>query len=140
MAEEKEVATIQSANFVDKLRDRMKQTMIDLIPETQWNSMLKNEIDSFFSDKTNRHAYGNETTPSEFKVAVRKVLTEEIQRKVREMLSSEEWSEYWNGMEQMTGEKLGEFIQANGRLILDNWVKGLVANILQSVKFTNFHG
>ncbi len=134
MADPTDVAKFEPTNFVDKLRDKMKQSMIDLIPEEQWNAMLKAELDSFFSDKTDRNAYSYNTVPSELKQVIRRILNEEIQKKVREMLHSPEWSAQWKNNEMIAGEKIAELLKEHGAQILNAWLAGAIQQVVTSMR------
>lgn len=134
MANPTDVTKFEPTNFVDKLRDKMKQSMIDLIPEEQWNSMLKSELDNFFNDKTERGAYSHNTVPSEFKVAVRRIISEEVQKKVKDMLHSPEWEPYWKNNEMLAGEKIAELLKEYGAQILNAWLSGAIQDVVQRMR------
>lgn len=134
MADGQEVTKFEPINFVEKLRDKMKQSMIDLIPEEQWNTMLKAELDSFFSDKTDRNAYSYNTVPSELKQVIRKILNEEIQKKVRDMLHSPQWEAEWKNNEMVAGEKIMALMKEHGASILNAWLAGAIQQVVTNMR------
>ena len=38
-----EVTKFDPASYVDKVRDKIKQSLIDVIPDDQWNAMLRSD-------------------------------------------------------------------------------------------------
>ena len=62
-----EVTKFDPATYVDKVRDKIKQSLIDIIPDEQWNAMLKAEITMFFESRNERQSYGpDRKVPSDF--------------------------------------------------------------------------
>lgn len=47
--EENKITEISTTAFIDKVKEKVKNQFVDLIPEEAWDGMIKKEIDSFFS-------------------------------------------------------------------------------------------
>src|SRR3990172_11233815 len=120
-----EVTKFDPATYVDKVRDKIKQSLIDVIPDEQWNTMLKAEISGFFEHRTERDRWGgNETTiKSEFHKIVRTVIEEETKKRVRELLNSPEWTSYWDGTKKQAGEEIARIARENGAMIFSKWLE-----------------
>lgn len=134
---EKEIAKFDPAAYVDKVRDRIKQSLVDVIPDEQWNVMLKAEISAFFESKTERSAHGHETRelPSEFRRIVKGVVEEDTKRRVREMLSGPDWTSYWDGTKQQVGEEIARIARENGAAILAKWLEAAIGQVISSIRF-----
>ena len=134
-----EVAKFDPSTYVDKVRDKIKQSLIDVIPDDQWNTMLKTEISSFFEHRTERDRWGgNETTiKSEFHRLVKVVLEEETKKRIREMLAGDEWSGYWDGTKQQAGEEIARIARENGAAILAKWLEAAIGQVISGIRFNN---
>lgn len=132
-----DVAKFDSAGYVDKVRDKIKQSLIDVIPDEQWNAMLKAEIEAFFKSKPTPAHYGGGEQPSEFRRIVMSVIEEETKKRVHDMLSSPEWTSYWDGNKQKAGEEIARLARENGAMILAKWLESAIAQVVDSIRFNN---
>lgn len=134
-----DVAKFDPATYVDKVRDKVKQSLIDVIPDEQWNAMLKAEISSFFENKRERLSYSHEVreTPSEFHKIVKAVVEEETKKRVRDMLSTPEWSSYWDGTKQQAGEEIARIARENGAAILAKWLEAAIGQVISGIRFNS---
>lgn len=99
MADEKkeEITKFDPNKLVDRVRERVRGTIADLIPEDAWTAMVKKEIDLFLKETT-RESYGynnNQRVPSGLATAVHDVLEEETKRRVKAYLDSPAWGANW---------------------------------------------
>lgn len=132
-----EVTKFDPAAYVDKVRDKIKQSLIDVIPDEQWNAMLRTEIAAFFENRVTSQ-YGQQTTyPSEFRRIVTSVVEEETKRRIREMLSGPEWESYWDGTKQQAGEEIARLARENGATILAKWLESAIGQVISSIRFNN---
>ena len=134
-----EVAKFDPATYVDKVRDKIKQSLIDVIPDEQWNTMLRAEIEGFFKSKVVSSHYAGDTReqPSEFRRIVLIVLEEELKKRVRDMLSGPEWTAYWDGTKMQGGEEIARIARENGAAILAKWLEAAIAQVISLVRFSN---
>ncbi len=134
-----EVAKFDPATYVDKVRDKIKQSLVDVIPDEQWNAMLKAEISAFFENRKERTAYGNDVReyPSEFRQIVKTVIEEETKNRVRAMLATPEWTSYWDGNKQQAGEEIARIARENGAAILAKWLEAAIGQVISSIRFNN---
>ncbi len=130
-----EVTKFDPATYVDKVRDKIKQSLIDVIPDEQWNAMLRAEISGFFENRVTTR-YGEQTThPSEFRRIAAVVIEEETKRRVREMLSGPEWASYWDGTRQQAGEEIAKIARENGAAILAKWLEAAIGQVISNIRF-----
>lgn len=131
-----EVTKFDPTSYVDKIRDKIKQSLVDVIPDEQWNQMLRAEIAGFFENSTVRNAYGAEVSrPSEFRRIVQMVLEEETKRRVRDILAGPAWETYWNGTERQVGEEVGRIARENGPAIMSQWFATMIGQMIESIRF-----
>ena len=134
-----EVAKFDPATYVDKVRDKIKQSLVDVIPDEQWNVMLKAEISSFFESRTEKNSWNNEyaTKPSEFRRLVGVVLEEETKKRIRDMLNGPDWTSYWDGTRQQAGEEIAKLARDNGAAILAKWLESAISQIVSGIRFNS---
>ena len=134
---DKEITKFDPSTYVDKVRDKIKQSLIDTIPDEQWNAMLRAEISSFFETKTDHDRYSGAPSkrPSEFHRIVQTVLEEETKKHVREMLNSPEWKMYWDGTKQQAGEEIARLVRENGAAIMAKWLEAAVGQVISNIQF-----
>lgn len=131
-----EVAKFDPSTYVDKVRDKIKQSLVDVIPDEQWNTMLKAEISAFFESRRERNHYSNEMReiPSEFRRIVLNVIEEEVKRRVRDMLNGPDWTAYWDGNKLEAGEQIAKLARENGAFILAKWLEGAIAQVIEGIR------
>lgn len=76
------------AKIMDAVTDRIKAEFVALIPGDQWKSMVKKEIEVFFSESS---TYGRRN----FTQVVNETLTLEARKRVSDYLNSPGWSTQW---------------------------------------------
>jgi hypothetical protein len=132
-----EVTKFDPTSYVDKVREKIKQSLIDVIPDDQWNAMLRAEIGAFFENRVTSN-YGQQTThSSEFRRIVTGVIEEETKRRIREMLSGPDWASYWDGTKQQAGEEIARLARENGAAILAKWLESAITQVISSIRFNN---
>lgn len=130
-----QIAKFEPANYVEKLRDKMKSAICDIIPDEQWDAMLKAEIDGFFKERVQKDHWGNQdkVIPSSFHQAIEQVLSDECKNRVSEMLKSPEWTGYWDGQKQIAGAKIEEMVREQGVEILNRWLGAAIQQVVAQI-------
>lgn len=54
MAESESIAKFDPSSYVEATRARVKSALVELIPDEQWNAMLKQQIDAFLKPSVER--------------------------------------------------------------------------------------
>lgn len=133
-----QLAKFEPLNYVDKLRDRMRQTMVDLIPDDQWNAMISSEIKLFFEDvsQTSWNTGRSMPAPSPLRSAIRSVLEEDAKKRVQEMINGPEWTSHWdsNGKES-AGQKVVDVVKQYGAEIMGKWIEGAVQQVINNLRY-----
>lgn len=104
MAEE--IAKFDPASLGDKLKDRIKNSIADLIPEDTWIAMMQKEIDSFFKETVvTKDRWGDHTSePGTFRKVFREVMTEVTRKHLVEFLNGPEFQPVWSNVGMLAGE------------------------------------
>ena len=58
MGEEKAVEKFDPATIMQSVKDKIKATFVSLIPDVQWEQMVKSEVDYLFKKKDGNYYRG----------------------------------------------------------------------------------
>jgi hypothetical protein len=130
-----EVTKFDPATYVDKVRDRIKQSLVDVIPDEQWDAMLRAEIETFFKTKVTSQYGEQREQPSEFRRIVSGVIEEETKKRVQAVLNGPEWTAYWDGTKMKIGDEIGRVARENGAAILAKWLESAIAQVIDGIRF-----
>lgn len=121
------------STLMQDVKDRIKATFVSLIPDDQWEVMVKKEVDSYF--KREEEGYGQRGFSSSFTKDVHQVLQEEVKQKVKEYLT-ENFSNVWyeNGV-PVCNAKVEELITKNAGKILSDMIGGTIQMSLQQAGY-----
>lgn len=142
MASPTGIAPFDPTSYVDKIREKIKSSLVDIIPDAQWDAMLRLEVTRFFENKidtTPQNSYYGQAkpreVPGEFRQVVLAELEKETVRRVKELLASEEWRVYWDGTKLNVGAKIAELARDNGAAILSKWLEAAIGQVISGIQF-----
>lgn len=119
MEENTQVQKFDPATLMQGVKDRIKATFVSLIPEEQWEEMVKKEVDKFFREYEIRG--DGRRYVSDFSSLVTSLLKEECERRMKEYLGSSEFQTIWADNGQKTiNHAIREMMIENSGLILCN--------------------
>lgn len=106
------------SKLMDGVRDRIKATFVSMIPDGEWEQLVKAECDKFFKIEENYRGSYEKTSP--FQDIVHKLLAEEVKTQVKAYLSKEWASAYWNGgaVEQLNENLKKLIVEKSGEVLL----------------------
>ena len=107
-----EIQKFDPNSLMQGVRDKIKSSFVDLIPDEQWNQMVQKEIDDFFQPKSTNNY--NEYK-SNFQILIRNVLNEDAKQRLIDILNSPEYQENWN-------------YDGNGNKIASHAISNLIIN------------
>ena len=126
---ENQVEKFDPSKLMDGVRDRIKATFVSLIPDDQWEIMVKKEVDKFFKEINTSYNQRIETT--DFARLVNEVVVTECRQRLKEYLSTHEFNSVWqtNGI-PTTSEKVKEILVENSGLVFANMIGGMMSQML----------
>lgn len=126
-----EINKFDPADAMKNIKDRIKSSFVELIPDEQWNEMVASEIKSFFYKKSD-YSYHRESK-SDFEVLVRNEITKESIKRMAEYFSSQEFNEMWqlNG-NNILSQKVKDLLIENSGIILANMLGVEFSNMLNN--------
>lgn len=102
------------------VKDKIKDAFVTLIPDEQWNEMVKKEIDSYFQSK--QEGYGERGYSSSFTKDVHAVLQQEVKEKVKQYLNENFNATWYDNGVPVCNAKVEEMITKNARKILSDMI------------------
>lgn len=140
--EENKPIELTTSTFIDKVKEKVKNQFVDLIPEEAWDGMIKKEIDSFFSGNstvsftiTKANGWGNNSTTinfsegiNPFKALVWDVCFSEVRNKVYSDLTKQ----YINnevGNNGEISENLKEVIKDSIPIAIQKYFEAMINNM-----------
>lgn len=141
--ENKEIVKFDPSSVVDKVRTKIREQFVDLIPDEQWNQMIQGEIKDFMELK--RPDYNQQRDVSGLRIIVRRMLEEEVKNRVNAILESKEWSSQWaptppgsanHGSygHHAASEKITTMLKENGAEILNMWLSNAFQGVLAGLR------
>lgn len=131
MAEE--IEKFDPATLMQGVKDRIKATFVSLIPDAQWDQMVKREIDSYFESRDQNH-YNYNRTISDFTYTVNEVLRKEAEKKIQELLKSPDFQVKWVGNAVEAPEFFRNAIMKRAPEIFEQAVGNAIAGTLQNMR------
>ena len=121
------------STLMQGVKDRIKATFVSLIPDEQWDKMVKNEVDDYFKPKQIGYS-SDRKMASDFQILVRNIIENEATKKLKEYLTSPDFITMWaeNGIPIASGQVKQMCIENSGQ-ILANFYAGIFQNMLSMV-------
>ena len=131
---ENEVKKFDVNEAMKNVKDKIKDAFVSLIPDEQWNEMVKKEVDSYFKEE-NKGYNSNPVYSSSFTKDVHSVLSLEVKTRVGEYLK-ENFTPVWsnNGI-PVCNAKVEEIITNNAGKILADMIGGAISMALNSAGY-----
>ena len=124
-----EIKTFDATEALKSVKERIKDSFVSLIPEAQWNEMVKKEVDK------QEERYINTNYSSNFTKDVHSVLQEEVKERIKEYLAAN-FSDIWydNGI-PICNSKVEEMITKNAGKILTDLIGGTIQMAIQNAGY-----
>lgn len=130
-----EIVKFDPGSYVEKLREKVKAALVDVVPDEQWDAMIKGEIDGFFKDKEVREYGSARTIPSAFKQVAERLIRDEAEKMVKDMLQAPEWQGYWVGQKMVAGASVQAFLKEHSGEIIERWIGGAIQQVISTLAF-----
>jgi hypothetical protein len=123
-----EIAKFDPSAYVTAIRDKVKNALVDMIPDEQWNAMLQREIEAFARPSTTDQ-WGNRKEGDLYRL-----MREEITEYVKSMLRAPEWQEQWVGVHRRVSEEISKIITEHGASIINVWLGQAIQAFVDSLQ------
>ena len=130
---ENEIKKIDVNEAMKNVKDKIKDAFVTLIPDEQWNEMVKKEIDSYFQSK--QEGYGERGSSSSFTKDVHFVLQQEVKDRVKQYLNENFNTTWYDNGVPICNAKVEEMITKNAGKILSDMIGGTIQMALQGAGY-----
>jgi hypothetical protein len=131
--------TFNADNLMQAIKDRIKGTLVGLIPEEHWDNLIDNEVQAFFKPKVQNTYSNNRVEMSDFQAIVNRELEALCRTKIHEFLTGPKFQSRWDPIsnENVLSEDLMNNIVARSpeifARIMGNGVRDIVQNMSYSL-------
>ena len=130
---ETEVKKFDANEAMKSVKEKIKDSFVSLIPDEQWNEMVKKELDEYFKERHEGSNYRNYA--SMFTKDVHSIISDEVKVKVKEYLSTNFNNVWYNNGIPVCNEKVEEIISKNAGKILADMIGGTVQMALSNAGY-----
>lgn len=99
-----DIQKFDSQSLMDGVRDRIKATFVSLIPDEQWDALIKKESEAFFGAKDRWGGYSNKY--SDFEKLANEVMMKVATEKVEKFISEYKSTDWTDSSNSKLNEKL----------------------------------
>lgn len=118
------------SKLMDGVKDRIKATFVSLIPDDQWEIMVKKEIDEFFREYNS----GTQKRSSDFQKLVFEALETKVKETIAKVFGEYTAGGYWATNERIVNEKIQNLISEHSGLILSSILGQHIETFLQQLR------
>lgn len=93
---EQAMEPVKIENIKDKIQERIRGMVVDLIPEEQWNTLVEQQVEYFFRDPPTRQDYGK-TVRGHGPLVLKELIQEEVESRLRVLVKEELDKPQWRG-------------------------------------------
>jgi hypothetical protein len=120
------------------VKERIKDSFVSLIPDDQWEDMIKKEITGYFAETPNNHQYGYNTqasSTSSFRKDVHALVSEETKTRTKAYLT-ENFQQVWDSNGQpRCNLAVEDIITKNAGKILSDMIGNSIQIAIQSAGY-----
>jgi hypothetical protein len=125
-----EIMSYDASAVMQGVKDHIKATFVELIPEDKWNEMIQTEVNRFF-----KNGGWQGDRPSEFENVVKACLHELLKEKVTGFLKEKYVSEVWENNQLKVGAEIERIITDNAGQILVSMVGHMVQQAINNMTY-----
>ena len=128
--ESTEIKPFDPQEAMNNIKLRIKSTFVEMIPDEQWNAMVKKEVDDFFREKDRGYSNKREYF-SDFQLLTKQALEEEGKARLKAFLTSPEFQVIWdNNGHLICSKAVEEMIVNNSGAIMINMFGGMFTQMI----------
>jgi hypothetical protein len=123
-------------NLAELVRDKVKMALVDIVPQEQWDRVIKAEWDSFFKERTVPGQYGRsaEKKPSLFTEMVHEAIRKQLHKKIQEQVETETAGMWPGNTPEHDGPLVAEIVKECAPHIFQAFARDVMMNVVQNVR------
>jgi hypothetical protein len=129
------VQSFDPRSLNDQIRDRIRASVVELIPEEAWRDYIDREIADFFTDRpAGSGLYGKPGKRAPFAEVCADVMQDVAKTKLHEELNKPEWTAFWENGQQRVGVHVTAALKEHGAGLFEAMVANTVQQIVDSLR------
>jgi len=133
MATGSDLAVHQDVDILSNVKDKIRAEFVNLVPDEQWQAMVKAAVDDWFERKK-EPAHNDREWSSDFTRFVQELLREECREKIKEYFNTPEWQGQWRDGKQIASDKVAEIVVDNADKIIGELVGYAIQNVVRNMQ------
>lgn len=132
--ENKEIEKFDANKAMQSVKEKIKDAFVSLIPDSQWDEMVKKELDDYFKVREDNN-YNQNRYGSNFTRDVHALLKEEIDSRVKNYLATNFTTVWFHNGIAICDSKIEEMIVKNSGKILTDMIGGSITMAIQNAGY-----
>lgn len=133
-----EIEKFDPSRLMEGVKDRVKATFVSLIPDAQWEQMIKTECDKFFQPFKERNYYDrSKDLYSDFQMVCISVMQEVAKEKIIAYLEKYE-NNVWSNNEVVVNDLLMQEIKKHAYDIFVGMIGARVQTVINEMRSRNY--
>lgn len=128
------VTNFDPMTLAEKLRERIRTSFVDLIPDETWKAMVEKEIQSFTTQE--RNYSGNHPSPLQALIAsiAKDEIKKRIESQVLALLTTPEYSDHWDSGTQKAGAVVEAYLKSIVPELVTTMFTGIASNAVNHLR------
>ena len=118
---------------MEGVRDKIKATFVSMIPDAEWDRLIKGEIDNWFAEGQERDYSSPRYYRSKFSLFCQGILEDVARMKVKQALETYATTQWQNG-EYIVSEQLRRLIIENAGELFARIMGPMMATVIQQMR------
>lgn len=135
-AAEEAIKAFEVNDATKELKSKMQLAFAALIPEEQWDELLKAEFEKFIKPQYKQGYHNREKHPSKLSVLAQSCINDMFKEKIEESLKSGNWTGYTDWVEgkgsvYMVSDAVEEYLNKHKEEFVEIALKQLIGHTIQ---------
>jgi len=131
-----EIEKFDPSKLVDQVRERIRNTFAELIPEEEWKRLIQREVTFFLQAAvTRKNSYGRDYVE---RGAIGMLVDDELTAMLKEMIKKElegpDWSAWFDGQKMHIGPQLKETLEAAAPAMFAQIISTVMRDLASNVR------
>jgi hypothetical protein len=125
-------------NIADMVRDKVKAALVEIIPQEQWDNLIKAEWEAFFKERTVSGYHSGsgraETKPSLFTEMIHEEIKSHLKGKIKDRVQEELVGVSWDGKPEGDSLLFKEVVEACAPHIVRAFSREIISNMSMQIR------
>lgn len=130
-----EMAKLDLTQMADKLKAKIRDAFIELLPPEQFQALVEAELQRFTQAQTISGQWGHpdKTVPSAFAAVCAEVFREHVKAELKRLLDSPEYQQTWSPERPQLSDAVKEWLTENRQALIETTLLTLAGTAAQDM-------